>query len=715
MLRKEDIGIMVNRVLIITGNAEDAATLEDVLERAQDGPFLIEWAINLTNALQRLKTDLKEPIDAIMVDLDLPDGQGMATFDQLFAAVPSIPIMILNELEDEQQTWEAIQRGAQGCLSKGHFGSYLVPQSLRNIIQRKAVEEALFFEKARALQTLNSISDAVISTDLEGKVDYLNHAAEQMTGWPFADAEGMPVTEVMHLINDKTRQTVLNPILNVLQHNQPKLLAAGTILIRRDGSEAAIEDSVAPIHDSADRLKGAVMVFHDMTAAQAMTEKMAHLAQHDALTDLPNRALLHDRINQAIALAERAGSHLALLFLDLDNFKHINDSLGHDVGDQLLQAVAVRLSDCVRSADTVSRLGGDEFVVLLSENQSAEDAALTAEKILSALSMTHTIGEQQLHVTSSIGISIYPSDANDAQSLIKNADTAMYQAKEEGRNNYQFFRHDMNVRAVERQLIEAHLRTALKNSEFILHYQPKIDLQNGKITSAEALIRWQHPTWGMILPTRFIPVAEACGLIVPLGRWVMLQACSQAKRWEECDYKLDSVAVNISALEFRRKDFVDSVAKALAISGLAPNKLQLEITESVLMRDAQSSAAILHQLKNLGVQLAVDDFGTGYSSLSYLNQFPIDVLKIDRSFVQDIHSSNGIIVSAVIAMGNSLQQRVIAEGIEEVAQLEFLRDHHCAEGQGFLFSHPVSAERFGDLLRVGIGSQLHKLAPMFTP
>lgn len=700
---------MANRVLIITGNTDDAATLEDVLDRAQDGPFLIEWVTSLANALQRLETHRKEPIDAIMVDLALPDSKGMDTFDQLFAVAPSIPIMILNELEDEQQTWEAIQRGAQGCLSKGHFSSYLVPQSLRNIIQRKAVEEALFVEKARALLTLNSISDAVISTDLQGNVDYLNTAAEQMTGWLLDDAQGLPINEVMRLVNHKTRETVPNPIFKALEQDETKLLAPGTILIRRDGSEAAIEDSAAPIHDSAERLKGAVMVFHDMTAAQAMTEKMAHLAQHDALTNLPNRALLNDRINQAIALAERSGSSLALLFLDLDNFKHINDSLGHGVGDQLLQAVALRLSDCVRSADTVSRLGGDEFVVLLSESQSSEDAALTAEKILAALAATHTIGEQQLHVTSSIGISTYPNDAKDAESLIKNADTAMYQAKEEGRNNYQFFRHDMNIQAVERQLIEAHLRTALQNNEFILHYQPKIDLQSGKINSAEALIRWQHPAWGMVLPARFIPVAEACGLILPLGRWVMLQACNQAKRWENCGYSLDSVAVNISSMEFRRKDFVDSVAHALTASDLAPEKLQLEITESVLMRDAQASAKILHQLKNLGVQLAVDDFGTGYSSLSYLNQFPIDVLKIDRSFVQDIHNSNGIIVSAVIAMGNSLKQRVIAEGIEEATQLEFLRHHHCDEGQGFLFSHPVSAESFGDLLRIGLSSPISSL------
>ncbi|WAC43432.1 EAL domain-containing protein [Pseudomonas sp. SL4(2022)] len=701
---------MGNRILIITSNSHDAATLEEALQRAQDGPFSIEWVTRLSIAMERLRADNAVTIDAILVDLHLPDSQGLATFTALFALVPGIPIMTLSELDADQQTSEAIRQGAQGCLYKDYFNNALVPQALRNIILRKAVEEALFVEKTRLAITLNSISDAVIGTDLHGQVDYLNAAAERMTGWQLADAQKQPIERIMCLVHSKTREPVANPVVKVLQDNTCKLLAAGTLLIRRDGSESTIEDSAAPIHDSAGRLKGAVMVFHDITAAHAMTEKMTHLAQHDSLTNLPNRALLNDRIGQAIALAERHNGQLALLFLDLDNFKHINDSLGHSVGDQLLQAVALRLSDCVRGSDTVSRLGGDEFVVLLGESHSAEDAARTAEKILEALASTYVIADQQLHISASIGISTYPNDAENAPDLIRTADTAMYQAKEEGRNNYQFFRSEMNVRAVERQVVEAHLRSALEKDQFILHYQPKIDLHSGRITSAEALIRWQHPSWGIILPARFIPVAEACGLIVPLGRWVLQQACKQAKRWENCGYVLDSVAVNISALEFRRQDFVDSVREALQSSDLDAHKLQLEITESVLMRDAQASATILQQLKNLGVQLAVDDFGTGYSSLSYLTQFPIDVLKIDRTFVQAIENSNGIIVSAVIAMGNSLKQRVIAEGIEEPAQLEFLRHHQCGEGQGYLFSHPVSVEQFTHLLRSGIHSPINTLA-----
>ena len=694
--------VMANRVLIVTADTADARTLEDVLAKAKDGPYNVEWVGRLSDALERLHVG---GIDAILADLSLPDSQGIETFDKLFAVAPHTPIMTLSAQEDEALATEAVQRGAQGYLSKGHFASYLVPQSLRNIIRRKAVEETLFIEKERAEITLNSISDAVIGTDMSGNVDYLNVAAETITGWSREEARGHPIGEVMQIINGATGKPDRNPIEMVLQQNKPMGLAAGTILIRRDGSKVAVEDSSAPIHDSSGQITGAVIVFHDITAAQAMTMKMTHLAQHDFLTNLPNRVLLNDRIAQAIVLAKRRGTQLAVLFLDLDNFKNINDSLGHATGDKLLQSVAQRLCACVRSSDTVSRQGGDEFVILLSEDKYAEGAALTADKILTALAVSHSIAEHELHVTPSIGISVYPGDAQDAETLIKNADTAMYQAKEKGRNNYQFFKNHMNVRAVERQVIETNLRHALERREFVLHYQPKVNLDTGAITGAEALLRWMHPQWGMVLPDRFVPIAEECGLIVPIGRWVLREACAQAKRWEVAGLKPAAVAVNISALEFRHKDFVAGVHAVLIEAGLEPSCLQLEITESVLMRDAESSTAILQQLKNMGVQLAVDDFGTGYSSLSYLKQFPIDTLKIDQSFVQEIGSSNdndGIIVSAVIAMGTSLKQRVVAEGVEDKAQLAFLKAQSCEEGQGYFFSRPLVAEQFATLLVTGI-------------
>ncbi len=692
---------MTNRVLIVTADPDDARALELALRKAKDGPFDIEWAARLSDALARLRAG---GIDAILADLSLPDSQGIETFDQLFATNPQTPILTLSAVEDDALATEAVQRGAQGALSKGHFGSSLVPQSLRNIIQRKAVEESLYLEKTRAEITLNSISDAVIGTDMSGNVDYLNVAAEHMTGWTREEARGHPISEVMQIINGTTRESERNPVELVLQLDKPMGLTAGTVLIRRDGKEAPIEDSAAPIHDLNGQIAGAVIVFHDITAAQAMRVKMTHLAHHDFLTDLPNRVLLNDRITQAIALAKRRGTHVAVLFLDLDNFKRINDSLGHETGDKLLQSVALRLSACVRGSDTVSRLGGDEFVVLVTEDKYAEDAVVTADKILAALAAPHAIDKHELHVTTSIGISSYPADGGDTETLIKNADTAMYHAKEMGRDNYQFFKREMNVRAVERQVIESHLRHALERQEFVLHYQPKVNLATGAITGAEALLRWVHPEWGVVLPERFVPIAEDCGLIVPIGRWVLREACAQARRWEDAGLKPASIAVNISALEFRREDFVEGVRAILSETALEPRCLQLEITESVLMHHAASSTAILQQLKDMGVQLAVDDFGTGYSSLSYLHLFPIDVLKIDGSFVQDIDSinNNGSIVSAVIAMGTSLKQRVIAEGVEKPGQLAFLKAQHCEEGQGYFFSRPLVAEEFAALLATGI-------------
>jgi len=692
---------MVNRVLIITSNASDAAVLRAALASAHDGPFAIEWVTGLVDGVERLRAG---GVDIVMADLSLPDSQGIATFDQLFAVVPQTPIMTLNAADDEALAIEAVQRGSQGYLSKGHFGSYLVPQSLRNIIQRKAVERTLTSEKARAEITLNSISDAVIGTDLLGNVDYLNLAAENMTGWSKEEARGNKISAVMQIVDGRTLEPILNPVEMVLRKDAPMGMPPGTILIRRDGSTVAIEDSAAPIHDASGKITGAVVVFHDITGAQATAVKMTHLAQHDFLTGLPNRILLNDRIAHAIAVAQRDDTQLAVLFLDLDNFKLINDTLGHTVGDKLLRSVAQRLRECVRGSDTVSRQGGDEFILLLPEEKDGGNAALTAERILAALSVSHTIDEHELHVTPSIGISVYPADAKNFETLIKNADTAMYHAKESGRNNYQFFEADMNLRALERQVIEAHLRHALEHDEFILHYQPKVNLASGTITGAEALVRWMHPQRGMMLPGRFVPVAEACGLIVPIGRWVLREACAQVKRWESSGLWIASIAVNVSELEFRSPDFVEGVRAILNETGIEASRLQLEITESALMRDAEASTAILEQLKDMGVQLAVDDFGTGYSSLSYLNQFPIDVLKIDQSFVRDIGSSegSGIIVSAVIAMGTSLKQQVVAEGVEKSMQLAFLRTHQCEEGQGYLFSQPLSADPFAVLLATGV-------------
>ena len=472
--------------------------------------------------------------------------------------------------------------------------------------------------------------------------------------------------------------------------------------------KAVLDDHVLQLQQANEHL--VVATIEAQTLAEEIERsriKMVHLAQHDALTDLPNRNLLNDRLAQAISLAQRQGKQFALMFVDMDRFKYINDSLGHGVGDQLLQVVAQRLMVCVRSSDTVCRQGGDEFLILLGDVEQAEDAALSAQKILAALTAPYLNDKTDIHITVSIGISIYPDDAQNADALIKSADTAMYHAKTVGRNNYQFFEQDMNVRAVERHFIEGGLRYALERQEFMLHYQPKINLESGTISGVEALVRWQHPQRGLVLPDDFIWIAEDCGLIVPIGTWVLHEACRQAQAWQDAGLPPVPVAVNISAVQFRHKDFLESVAAILKETGLAPHYLELELTESVLMQDADSTACVLKALKAIGVRLAIDDFGTGYSSLSYLKRFPIDTLKIDQSFLRDIthaltDSDDTAIIIAVVSMGKSLNQCVIAEGVETREQLAFLQAQGCGEGQGFYFSQPVTADEFNELLRTGI-------------
>jgi diguanylate cyclase (GGDEF)-like protein len=394
-----------------------------------------------------------------------------------------------------------------------------------------------------------------------------------------------------------------------------------------------------------------------------------------------------------------------VLFLDLDGFKNVNDSLGHSVGDKLLQSVAKRLEDCVRGSDTVSRQGGDEYVVLLSELEQSEDAAITARRMLQSVAVVHSIEHHDLRVTTSIGVSVYPDDGQDAETLIKNADTAMYQAKEIGRQGYQFFRPAMNVRAVERQSIEESLGHALERGELALHYQPKVDLRTGAITGVEALLRWTHPTRGSVPPVQFIPVAEDCGLILPIGAWVLREACTQARSWVDAGLPTTTMAVNVSAIEFLNERFLDGLFATLNETGLDPRFLELELTESVLMKRADSMASILQTLRERGVRVALDDFGTGYSSLSYLRRFPVDALKIDQSFVREIGAAghDTTIVTAVIAMAKSLKLRVVAEGVETLEQLTFLRAHQCDEAQGYYFSRPVPADDLAAYLAASRG------------
>ena len=691
---------MPQTVLLIHDEPAKAEIVQDTLLNSIDGFFNVEWLELCSEGVQRLRKDRKGRIAAVLVNLFLRDSQGLETFDRIFHTSPDIPILVLSSVGRENTAKQAVRRGAQDYLLEDHLDSYLLPKALRNMIERASNAEALFREKERAQVTLNSIGDAVVCTDVAGNVTFLNPIAEAMTGWPADEAIGQPFIEVFRIIDVTDHRRPVNLMALVVQTNKTMNLAAGAILIRRDGIESAIEDSTAPIHDRRGRVTGGVMVFHDVTKARAMSQKMSHLAQYDYLTNLPNRLLLNDRLSQAMSVARRHQRQLAVLFADVDRFKHINDSLGHVIGDKLLQSIAQRLVACVRGSDTVSRQGGDEFVILLSSLAHAEDAALSAQKILTVLGMPHRVEEHDLQITLSVGIGIYPDDGTDAQTLVKNADIAMLNAKDNGRNNYQFFKSTMNEHALERQSIEGGLRHALDRGEFVLHYQPKMDLMAETLTGAEALIRWRPPAQGMVFTQDFIPIAEQCGYIVPIGRWVLREACRQRRSWLDANLAPIPIAINISAVELRSSDFVGHVRAILQETGLEPTYLEFELTETAFMQDPQSTIAVLRALKDMGIRLTLDDFGTGYSRLTYLKRFPIDALKIDRSFVQGLCTDPGDakLVSAVINLGRSFHLRVIAEGVETRAQFIALQSQNCGEGQGYYFQKPIAAEEFAKLL-----------------
>jgi diguanylate cyclase (GGDEF)-like protein len=429
--------------------------------------------------------------------------------------------------------------------------------------------------------------------------------------------------------------------------------------------------------------------------------ELEHQANYDALTGLPNRNLLHDRLHQAVH-GQRGRTNIGVVFMDLDHFKLINDSLGHSMGDRLLKGMADRLRAVLRESDTIGRVGGDEFVLILNEQANEEVVFRTMQRIAAKVAEPIVIDGKELYVTSSAGISLYPQDGRDVDTLLRNADAAMYRAKEHGRANFQFYTSEMNERVSDRLALENALRRALERREFALHYQQKVDLRTGEIIGAEALVRWSHPEWGLVRPARFIPIAEETGLIVPLGEWVLHEAARQTRAWLDAGLNPGIVSVNLSARQFRQEGLVRTVSRVLEETGLDPSALEMELTESMVMHNVETAIATLQGLKSLGISLSVDDFGTGYSSLSYLKDLPIDTLKIDRAFVRDIGTGadeeDGVLAQAIISLAHALHLKVIAEGVETDAQVHFLKRHGCDQVQGFLYGEPVSPEQFARLL-----------------
>jgi diguanylate cyclase (GGDEF)-like protein/PAS domain S-box-containing protein len=562
---------------------------------------------------------------------------------------------------------------------------------LFDITEKRQAEEQLRL----AGEVFQSSGEAIVITDGEMRVLSVNPAFTSITGYSAEEAIGQTPYSLSPGVRSQERD---QEIWQRVWHHG---FWQGEVWDRRRNGDIYPKWlTVSVVRDAVGRPVNYIEIFSDVSERREREEKVKHLAHHDFLTDLPNRVLLNDRITQAITHAERNRSQVAVLFLDLDRFKTVNDSLGHSVGDKLLQEVARRLRLCMRASDTVSRQGGDEFVIVMPDVSDAADIARGAQKLLDAVTSAYSIDGHELVTTPSIGISVYPSDGHDVETLLRNADAAMYHAKESGRNNYQFFTQDMNTRALERLSLERSLRRAVERGELRLHYQPQYEVTSGRVVGVEALVRWQHPDFGLLPPGRFIGFAEDTKFICELGDWVLREACRQARSWQMLGLPPVRVAVNISAVQFADPGFPMSVFDALRATGLEARYLELEVTESVIMDNVERTAGLLEQLKTLGLNLAIDDFGTGYSSLLYLSRFPIDLLKIDQSFVRDISTDkdDAAITSAIIALTHNLGLRTIAEGVETAEQLAFLEGHGCDEVQGFLFSRPLTPEECTDLL-----------------
>ena len=565
---------------------------------------------------------------------------------------------------------------------------------IEDITERKEATERLRLF-ARIFDTIN---EGVAVTDASNNIMLVNPAFSTITGYSATEAIGKNPRILHSGLMDKMFYDKMWQSIKKTGRWQ------GEITDRRKNGETYVEWlSISTMKDERGEFSHHIAVVSDISERKAAEERMVYIAQHDFLTGLPNRMMLHDRLTQAIAHAEREQRKVAVMFLDLDRFKAINDTLGHLVGDKLLQLVAGRISSVARTSDTVSRLGGDEFAIMLPYIENTDDIAMIALKLLASIAGPYVVDGNEIEVTTSIGISVFPEDGIDSESLIAHADAAMYQAKGNGRNNYQFFTREMNRRTLERILIKNKLSHALERNELFLLYQPQVDLQSGLIIGAEALVRWDNPQYGKVLPAQFIPIAEENGLIPPIGEWVLREACRQNQEWRKLGLTKITMAVNLSSVQFRQKNLGEIIKAILHESGLAPSGLELEITEGVVMQDAEAAILLLEDMKAMGLKLSVDDFGTGYSSLSYLKRFPIDKFKIDQSFVCDLttDTDDAVIVSTIISMAHSLKLKVIAEGVETAEQLAFLKQQGCDEIQGYYFSQPVSAEEFTKLLSSG--------------
>ncbi len=638
--------------------------------------------------------------EVVITDIVMPLMDGLKMAEGIKAIDNDIPVIVTTAFNDQDFFLNAIEVGIDHYVLKPiHLDSLLdaIRKAAKNVFQQRVIDS-----KNRALQlaatVFESSVEGIMITNRDNEIISTNRALSEISGYSADEVMGKNPRILSSGRHDRIFYREMWNTLQESGHWQ------GELWNRRKNGEIFPQFlTISVERDKRGEVAHYIGLFTDISQRKYDEERIERLAYYDPLTDLPNRVLLQDRLARVLANAQRDQHSAAILMLDLDRFKNINESLGHNVGDSVLQAVADRLRSCVREADTVARLGGDEYLVVMGDMDNAQDAAQVAQKILSAFNSPVTVDGKELGVTLSIGISVFPNDGEDEQTLMKNADSAVYSAKEAGRNTYQFYTRDMNASMLETLMIENALRRALERQELRLFFQPQVDLTSGKIIGAEALIRWMHPEQGLLAPCSFIPIAEDSGLIVPIGEWVLRDACRHLKAWQNAGFTDLTVAVNMSAVQFRQENLAERIIAIGSETGIDLQHLELELTESMIMHNAEAMIESMNVLKALNLKLSIDDFGTGYSSLSYLKRFPIDKLKIDRSFVNDIteNPADLAISKVIIDLARNLNMRAIAEGVETAEQLRLLRENGCDEIQGYYFSKPVPAEEFEAMLRAG--------------
>lgn len=689
-------GRNILRTLVVEDSEADAQLL--IRQLSLNGYQPVATRVETAEEMRRLLDE--QAWDLIIADYSLPKFNAIGALALVREKGLDIPFLILSGTIGEETAVEAMKAGAHDYIMKGSSARLIpaIERELREAVERatrRKAERALRENERRFRSLIEHSSDIITVLDREGTIRYQSPSVERLLGYKPEELIGTAFQQHIHPED-------LHAVLSEMA--QPGAEGIRSVEFRfreRDGGWRSLEATINRLLEDPD-VAGIVLNCRDITGRKRDEATIRHLAYFDALTGLPNRTLFNDRLAQGLAHARRRDARgLAIMFLDLDRFKTINDTLGHGAGDALLRSAAERLSRALREEDTVARLGGDEFLFLLPGVEDVEDAARVAQRLLDLFGSPFQVLDHELHITASIGVSLFPLDGGDGETLIRNADTALYRAKEQGRDRYQLYAPAMNAIALKRLVLENDLRHAVERNELELHYQPLVLLDSGTTVAVEALIRWQHPELGPVSPAEFVPMAEETGLIVPLTRWVLDTACTQMKAWQLSGISIQSVSVNISARRFNDCHLASMVGDVLQATGLEGRYLCIELTESVMMENLDATISTLQQLKKLGSKISIDDFGTGYSSLSYLQRLPIDTLKIDKSFVQHIPTANdaAAIAILIITMAHNLKLSVVAEGVETLEQMSFLRAERCDLMQGFLVSRPLPVGAITDFLK----------------